>query len=125
MRILLIDDHREVRVMLRVGLRLNPNIEVVGEAGSVAKAADLAQHLRPDAIVLDLVLPDAAPQDAFARIRGAAPQSKLVVYSARDSRREWYEEQGAQFFSKATDSANSLVAWLEAEARRPRPPAES
>lgn len=114
------DDHREVRVMLRVGLGLRPNLEVVGEAGSAATAAALARQLCPDTIVLDLVLPDAAPRDTFARMRSAAPQSQLVVYSARDSRREWYREQGVQFFSKATDSADSLVAWLGAEAGRRR-----
>jgi hypothetical protein len=68
-------------------------------------------------IVLDLRLPDAAPRAAFAALRDAAPSARVVIYSARESSRRWYE-QGAQFFGKATDRLDALFDWCRIEADR-------
>jgi DNA-binding NarL/FixJ family response regulator len=115
-RILLVDDHAEVRTMLKVGMRRHPDLEVVGEAESVATALRLADRVNPQTIVLDLYLPDAAPREAFAAIREGSPGSRLVLYSARESSREWYERQGVAFFSKVSDGVDDLIGFLQSGA---------
>jgi DNA-binding NarL/FixJ family response regulator len=56
-RVLIADDHPMVRQGLRVFLELQGDIEVVGEAADGAEAARLAAALRPDVLLLDLVMP--------------------------------------------------------------------
>jgi DNA-binding NarL/FixJ family response regulator len=99
--------------MLRVGIRRHTSLQVVGEAESVKSALSVGKRTSPQLVVLDLQLPDAEPRDAFAAIRNALPEAKLVIYSARDSGREWYEEQGAPFFGKASDRVDDLIDWLQ------------
>jgi DNA-binding NarL/FixJ family response regulator len=114
-QVLLVDDHEEVRSMLRVALGMRPRLRIAGEAGSIADAVDMAGMLRPDAIVLDLVLPDSdEPRATFIAMRQGAPAtSELVIYSAFESEREWYERQGVPFFGKASDSVSALADFLE------------
>ncbi|MDT4911688.1 MAG: hypothetical protein QOC66_816 [Pseudonocardiales bacterium] len=116
--ILVVDDRSEVRTMLKVALGIEAGLDVVGEAGSAGAAVELAKRLRPQAIVLDLMLPDASPRDAYTAVRRAAPSSRIVVYSARESIRDWFEQQGASFFAKSTDRLDALVAWLRTEAEK-------
>ena len=124
MRVVLVDDHEEVRAMVRVALTTRPRLRVVGEAASLNAAVDIAAKLRPEAIVLDLVLPDAGQRQshgALTAIREAAPTSEVVVYTAWESARTWYERQGIRFFGKATDQLDDLVSFLDAP--RPTDPA--
>ncbi len=102
--------------MLRVGLRLHPGLEVVGEADTLASALREAERVRPQAIVLDLRLPDSSPRQTYAAIQQGIPESTVVIFSARESSRAWYEKQGTRFFGKATDSLDALVDWLRDKA---------
>jgi DNA-binding NarL/FixJ family response regulator len=111
-RILLVDDHREVRAMLRVGMRRHTALRVVGEADTLRAALTVGSRTSPEMVVLDLQLPDAEPRQTFAAIREGLPDARLVIYSARDSDRDWYEKQGAPFFGKASDPPDNLIDWL-------------
>jgi len=55
---LLVDDHRMFREMLRIPLEAEPDLNVVGEAGSGAQALVAVEALCPDVAVLDIALPD-------------------------------------------------------------------
>jgi DNA-binding NarL/FixJ family response regulator len=116
MRALLVDDHEEVRAMLRVGLSRRASLKIVGEAGCLADAVHMAGRLRPEAIVLDLGLPDTPRYShvALSAIRQASPNSQVVVFTAHDSDREWYEHEGVRFFGKATDVLDDLANYLDA-----------
>ena len=87
-RLLLVDDHEMVRAGLRTFLGLQPDMEVVGEAGSGEQALALVPRLEPDIVLLDLVLPGMSGLDVVRRLRAVHPAVKVVVltsYSGEDS----------------------------------------
>lgn len=102
--------------MLRVGLHRHTGLEIVGEADSVKTALSVARRTKPQMIVLDLQLADAGPRDAFTAIRKGVPDAGIVIYSARDSNREWCVQNGTPFFGKASDRLNDLIDWLRRSA---------
>ena len=57
LRILLVDDHEVVRLGVRALIERQPDMEVVGEASTVAEAVSQAKQLAPDVVVLDIRLP--------------------------------------------------------------------
>ena len=111
LRVLVVDDASDVRVLVRLALRVRADIEVVGEAASGRTAAVLAAQLKPDAIVLDLHLPDIDGRETMAELQRASPESTIVVYSAWDSDREWYVSRGARYVRK-DDGLDTLLAAL-------------
>ena len=85
---MLVDDHEMVRTGLRTFLGLQPDMEVVGEAGTGEQALALVPRLRPDIVLLDLVLPGMSGVEAVRRLRSAHPDVKVVVltsYAGQDS----------------------------------------
>jgi DNA-binding NarL/FixJ family response regulator len=82
--VLLVDDAKDLRRMVRTALRLRGGFEVVGEAGSGAEAVQLADALRPDVVVLDLGLPDIAGREVLTRIRRHSPGSRVVVFTGME-----------------------------------------
>lgn len=76
--VLVVDDHPLVRDGLRFLAESRPEIEIVGEAATVAEAVDAATRLRPDVAVLDIELGDGSGLDAAARIRRDAPGTRIL-----------------------------------------------
>ena len=78
-RILLVDDHPLFRDGVRAALASADDLEVVGEAESVADAVALAAELSPDVVLMDLGLPDGTGIDATRAILAAAPAVRVLV----------------------------------------------
>jgi NarL family two-component system response regulator LiaR len=81
-RVLLVDDHAVVREGLRTFLELQDGIEVVGEAGDGEEALDAAQRLRPDVVLMDLVMPKLDGVGAMRRLRAIQPEARVVVLTS-------------------------------------------
>jgi len=81
-RLLIVDDHPVVRQGLRTFLDTRPGFEVVGEAGDGETAVAEAARLRPDVILLDLVMPGVDGLEALGRIRAADPAARVLVLTS-------------------------------------------
>src|ERR1700730_14490031 len=82
LRILIADDHHVVRQGLRAYLQVDPDLEVVGEAENGAQAVRLAQRLRPDVVLMDLVMPELDGIAATEDIRRELPDTKVVILTS-------------------------------------------
>ena len=79
---MLVDDHAVVREGLRAFLQLQPDIEVVSEAGGGAAAVEAALAARPDVVLMDLVMPDGDGVEAIRDLLAAAPGTRVLVLSS-------------------------------------------
>ena len=78
-RVLLADDHLVVRMGLAAIISFEKDLKLVGEASDGEEAVRKAAELRPDVIVMDLMMPLLDGASASARIRAANPESKVLV----------------------------------------------
>ena len=81
-RIVIADDHSVVRQGLRMFLGLDPELEVVGEASDGAEALQLARKLRPDVVVMDLLMPVMSGIEATAAIRRELPDTEVLALTS-------------------------------------------
>ncbi|WP_461369031.1 response regulator [Candidatus Darwinibacter acetoxidans] len=82
-RVLLVDDHGMVREGLKIYLETEEDIKVAGEAADGAAAEALAATLKPDVILMDLVMPGIDGVEATKRCLAASPESKVIVLTSK------------------------------------------
>jgi len=78
-RIVVVDDHAIIRAGLRAMLGIVPDMEVVGEAATGLEAVVLAEKLKPDVILIDLVMPEMDGIQAIRKIISKQPQAHILV----------------------------------------------
>jgi DNA-binding NarL/FixJ family response regulator len=83
-RILIVDDHAVVRAGLRLLLEAEEDLEPVGEAGTAREAVFEARTLKPDVILLDVVMPDQSGLDIVPTLLHERPETKVLVLSMQD-----------------------------------------
>ncbi|MBO0879534.1 MAG: response regulator transcription factor, partial [Mycobacterium sp.] len=79
---MIVDDHEMVRRGLVTFLGLAADIQVVGQTGRGAEAANLARRFQPDVVLMDLVLPDLDGLSAIRATRQAAPDARIIVLTS-------------------------------------------
>ncbi len=85
--VVLCDDMPDLRELTRYGLEQDLRLRVLGEAGSAEECFDVVSNLSPDALLLDLTLPDMDGLEAIPRLRQIAPDLSIVVFSGMDAER--------------------------------------
>ena len=80
--VLIVDDHQVVRQGLRTFLDLNEGMQVIGEASNGQEAIDLATRLKPDIILMDLVMPGLDGISAIARIKSLGIGSRMIALTS-------------------------------------------
>jgi two-component system, NarL family, response regulator LiaR len=81
-RVLVVDDHAIVREGLRWLISTEPGIELVGEAADGIEAVAKARDLRPDVILMDLVMPRMDGITAITEIRTVLPEARILVLTS-------------------------------------------
>lgn len=81
-KVLLVDDHAVVRMGLRTFFDLQDDIEVVGEAGDGSEGVALARRLKPDVVLMDLMMPNMDGLTAIARIKSEMPETEIVAVTS-------------------------------------------
>jgi DNA-binding NarL/FixJ family response regulator len=81
-RILIADDHSVVRQGLRMFLALDPELEVVGEAANGKEAVEQARALRPDVVLMDLLMPVMDGIAATTAIRSELPDTEVIALTS-------------------------------------------
>jgi two-component system, NarL family, response regulator LiaR len=81
-RTLITDDHKVVRQGLRGFLELDPTLEVVGEASNGEEAVKMAKVLRPDVVLMDLLMPVMDGIEATREIRREVPEVEVVALTS-------------------------------------------
>jgi two-component system, NarL family, response regulator NreC len=86
-RVLIVDDHAVVRAGLRLLLAQEADIEPVGEAGTGREAVFEARALKPDVILMDVVMPDQTGLEALPTLIREQPDVKVLLLSMQDDPR--------------------------------------
>jgi len=114
-----VDDQPAVRRGLRMRLALEPDLEVIGEAGDATEAISLAQTLGPDVVLMDVDMSDIDGILAIAMLRQVAPHSTVVIFTLYDDaamRARVREAGAAAFVAKHQTEEALLVAIRRAAA---------
>lgn len=81
-RILITDDHQVVRQGLRMFLSDDPEMEVVGEAANGAEAVELTRQVKPDIVLMDMLMPVMDGMAATERIRREFPDTEVIALTS-------------------------------------------
>src|SRR5947209_5813422 len=82
--VVLIDDHTVLRDGLKLLLSLEPDLHVVGEAGSGREGVAVAKEHRPAVVVTDVGLPDIDGVEVTRQLRESLPESRVLVLTVHD-----------------------------------------
>jgi DNA-binding NarL/FixJ family response regulator len=82
-RVVLVDDHRLVRSGVRS--ELAPDLQVVGEAGSVSEAVEVLRATEPDVVLLDVHLPGGGGAEVVRQVRDELPTTRFLALSVSDA----------------------------------------
>jgi two-component system, NarL family, response regulator NreC len=111
-RVLIVDDHAVVRSGLRLLLAAEEDIKPVGEAGSARDAIFQARALKPDVILLDIVMPEQTGLDVLPQLMHESPDVKVLILSMQDEPRYVREAfaAGASGYVLKEAADNEVVA---------------
>jgi RNA polymerase sigma factor (sigma-70 family) len=90
-RILIADDHAVVRKGLAMVLRLEPDFDVVGEAGDGLQALELVKRLNPDLVLLDRKMPAMDGRETASVLKTEQPGIKVLILSGAELDAEVYD----------------------------------
>src|SRR5215208_2876809 len=86
-RVLIVDDHAVVRSGIRLLLAQEPDIEPVGEAGTGREAVFEVRALKPDVVLMDVVMPDQTGLEVLPTLLHEHPETKVLFLSMQDDPR--------------------------------------
>ena len=117
-RVLLVDDHAMVRRGMRDFLDLHDDIEVVGEAVDGMDAVERSAELRPDVVVMDLMMPNLDGIEATGRIKAEVADIEVIALTSfiEEARVVAAIEAGASGFLLKDAEADELAAAIRAAA---------
>lgn len=118
-RVMLIDDHEMVRLGLKSYLNLQLDVEVVAEAGDGEEGLTKALEVKPDVVVMDLVMPKMTGVEATLALLKEWPQAQIVILTSYLDNEKIYPvlEAGARGYMLKTSSADEILSAIRKVAR--------
>lgn len=118
-RVILVDDHEMVRLGLKSFFNLQPDVEVIGEAGNGIDGIKLALDLKPDVVVMDLVMPEMSGVEATLKLLKEWKEAKILVLTSYLDNEKIYPviEAGAKGYMLKTSSAAEILNAIQKVAR--------
>ena len=119
MKILLVDDHEMVRLGLKSYLDLQEDVEVVAESSNGREGVELALELRPDVIIMDIVMPEMNGIEATMAILETWPEAKILILTSYLDNEKIYPvlDAGAKGYMLKTSSADEILHAVRKVAR--------
>ena len=110
-KVLIVDDHEMVRLGVSTYLRVQDDITVVGEAADGKEGLDKALALRPDVILMDLVMPNMDGIESTKRILAAWPEARIIILTSFIDDEKVYPaiEAGAASYILKTATAEEIA----------------
>jgi len=114
-RLIIVDDHALFREGLASIIRLEPDIEVSGLAGSVQEAVEVVRTLKPDIVLMDFTLPDGTGADATRMVLKEDPDCKIVFLTMSEEDEDLFAaiRSGAKGYLLKNMSPSKLVAAIK------------
>ena len=115
-KVLVVDDHAVVRAGLKLLIDAEGDLEAVGEAGTAKDAIFEARSLKPDVILLDVVMPDQSGLEIVPQLVHENPEAKILVLSMQDEPsyvREAFESGASGYVLKEAADAEVVAAIRE------------
>jgi DNA-binding NarL/FixJ family response regulator len=81
-KVLIVDDHHVVRRGLMFFLKTQKDIQIIGEAANGEEAVKLVSELRPDVVIMDLVMPVMDGIEATKKIKETSPNTKILILTS-------------------------------------------
>ena len=118
-RVLVVDDHAVVRRGILALLATEPGIEVVGEAGNGRDAVEMAASLKPDVVIMDLIMRGMGGVEAIRQIRSRGIESHVLVLTSFGSEDKLFPaiKAGAMGYLLKDTSPGALVLGIRQAAR--------
>jgi two-component system NarL family response regulator len=116
MRVLIVDDHILFREGLTGLLRSQPDMEVIGECGTMHDAIDMALTVKPDVVLMDFSLPDGTGLEATRAILTNLPDTQIIFLTVHDNDERLIAAMraGAKGYLLKNLSVSKLLASLRA-----------
>lgn len=111
LRLLLADDHAVVRSGLRMLLEAQPDFEIVGEAETGTAAVMMVKELKPDAVLMDIQMPDLNGIEATKLIRDESPETRVLALTMHEDDHYFFEmlQAGASGYVLKRAAPDELV----------------
>jgi DNA-binding NarL/FixJ family response regulator len=122
-KVFLVDDVEELRLLVKIALEEDPGIEVVGEGATGREGVEGVRETQPDVVLLDLSMPDMDGLEAIPLMRADAPNARLVVLSGHEPGRVSLEalDQGATRYVNKAAEVEAIRSAVHEVARMPPP----
>lgn len=108
---MLVDDHEMVRLGLKSFLNMQADIQVISEASNGREGIEKALELKPDVVVMDLVMPELGGVEATLAILKEWPEAKILVLTSYLDNEKIYPviDAGAKGYMLKTSSAAEIL----------------
>ena len=115
-RILIADDHMLMRMGISALVTSTKDMEIIGEAKNGRQAVELADSLKPDVIIMDLMMPELSGAEATRLIHEACPEIKIMVLTSFGTSKEMSDAitNGADGALMKDTDANDLIESIRA-----------